>query len=271
MSQGPGKSHREGMTIVDLMKMFPNNEAAQAWFEKNIWGNKPKCPHCGNTNITKTRNQSMPYYCAGLGMCNKRFSVKVGTVMEHSKISYQQWAIATYQFMTNIKGISSMKLHRDLGISQPAAWFVVHRLRDAWKTLAGVDGMEGPVEVDETYIGGLEKNKHADDKGKNKKSIVVGIRDRNTGKVAASSVPEATQARLDHFIDKHVESEDTMVYTDSNPAYNGRNNHESVNHSVGEYVRGKVHTNGIESFWPCWSAGTRVYSINYRPSICTDM
>ena len=255
MSKGPGKSYREGMTITDLIKMFPDEETSRKWFESNIWKGKPKCPHCGNTNVTTTKHPSLPYYCAGLGACHKRFSVKIGTIMEQSHISYQNWAIATYQFMTNVKGISSMKLHRDLGIRQATAWFMVQRLREAWRTLAGVDGMKGPAEVDETYVGGLEKNKHKDKKGTSKKSIVVGIRDRDTGKVAASPVPEATQARLDHFIDKHVESKDTMVYTDSNPAYKNRKNHESVNHSVGEYVRGKVHTNGIESFWALLERG----------------
>lgn len=235
--------------------MFPDNETARKWFESNIWADGIKCPRCGNTNITRTNHESMPYYCAGMGTCHKRFSVKTGTIMEASNITYQNWAIATYQFMTNIKGISSMKLHRDLGITQKSAWFLVQRLREAWQTLAGVDGMSGPVEVDETYIGGLEKNKHADKKHKNKKSVVVGIRDRKTGKVAASPVPETTQARLDHFIDKHVESPDTPVYTDSNPAYKNRRNHESINHSVGEYVRGQVHTNGIESFWALLERG----------------
>ena len=255
MSNGPGKSHLKGMTLIDLFKMFPDNKAAEKWFEKNIWGDKPKCPRCGNTNITHTNHHSMPYYCAGLGACHKRFSVKFGTVMEHSKISYQHWAIATYQFMTNVKGISSMKLHRDLGLPQKTTWFMVQRLREAWQTLAGVDGMKGPVEVDEIYVGGLEKNKHADKKGQSKKAIVVGIRDRDTGKVAASPVPEANSIRLNHFIDQHVESPDTLVYSDGNIVYKDRKNHKSVNHKVGEYVKGQVHTNGIESFWALLERG----------------
>ena len=112
-----------------------------------------------------------------------------------------------------------MKMHRDLDIPQKITWFMVQRLREAWQTLAGVDGMTGPVEVDGTYIGGLEKNKHKDKKGKSKKAIAVGIRDRDTGKVTTSPVPEANSIRLNHFIDKHVESRDTMAYTDSNVVY----------------------------------------------------
>ena len=135
---GPGKSHREGMTITDLIKMFPDEETSRKWFEQNIWKGKPVCPHCGNTNITATKHPSLQYYCAGLGACHKRFSVKIGTVMEQSHISYQKWAIATYQFMTNVKGISSMKLHRDLGIRQATAWFMVQR-GNAWLYLTCVN------------------------------------------------------------------------------------------------------------------------------------
>lgn len=254
-TNGPGRSHREGLTLIELFETFPDDHTAEKWFEANIWPDGICCPRCGNRNITHTNHKTMPYYCAGLGTCHKRFSVKTGTVMEASNIPYQKWAIATYQFATNVKGISSMKLHRDLGITQKSAWFMVHRLREAWRTLAGPDNMAGPVEVDETYVGGLEKNKHADRKGKHSKTVVAGIRDRTTGRVAASPVPEATQARLEHFIGKHIASPDTMVYSDSNPAYNRYRNHESVNHSVGEYVRGKVYTNGIESFWALLQRG----------------
>ena len=250
--QAPGRSHREGISLMDLFKMFPDDATAEKWFESKIWKNGRVCGRCGGHHTCKANHTTMPYWCSE---CRKYFSVKFGTVMERSHISYQQWAIVTYQFMTNVKGISSMKVHRDLGITQKSAWFMVQRLREAWKTLAGVDGMKGPVEVDEKYVGGVESNKHESQKGKTKKAVVAGIRDRDTGKVTATPVPEATQARLVNFIEQHVESKDTTVYTDGNPAYNIIKNHESVNHSVGEYVRGKVHTNGIESFWALLQRG----------------
>ena len=257
--EAPGRSHREGITLVDLFKMFPDNKTAEKWFESNIWRNGRTCGRCGSCNTCEAKHPSMPYWCSD---CRKYFSVKFGTVMEHSKITYQQWAIATYQFMTNVKGISSMKLHRDLGIAQSSAWFMVQRLREAWKDLAGIDGMKGPVEVDEKYVGGSESNKHADKKSKNTqgrstqtKAVVAGIRDRATGKVSASPVPEATQARLTEFITQHVESKETTVYTDSYPGYTGIKNHETVNHKAGEYVRGQAHTNGIESFWALLERG----------------
>ena len=130
---------------------------------------------------------------------------------------------------------------------------MVHRLRESWKTLAGVDKMEGPVEIDEVYLGGLEKNKHADRKrpgsqGGAGKVAVVGIKDRATNMISAQPVPETTKATLEGFVEDYAD--DTVTkYTDENQAYSGLVNHESVKHSVGEYVRGQVHVNGMESFW----------------------
>ena len=146
-----------------------------------------------------------------------------------------------------------MKIHRDLGITQKSAWFLVHRLRESWKTLAGVDSMTGPVEIDEVYLGGLEKNRHADKKqphsqgGKNK-TVVVGIKDRSTNKISAQPVSETTMLRLESFIESKATKE-SVKYTDENPSYSRLSNHESVRHSVGEYVRGQAHVNGMESFW----------------------
>ena len=168
--------------------------------------------------------------------------------MERSHISYQHWAIGTYLVATNLKGVSSMKIHRDLGITQKSAWFMVHRLRESWKSLAGVEKMDGPVEIDEVYLGGLEKNKHKSKKGKKDKTAVVGVKDRSTNKITAKPVPETTKARLEGFIDSKV-NDSAKKHTDENRAYNALSNHESVKHSVGEYVRGQAHVNGMESFW----------------------
>lgn len=239
------------MTLNELFKKFPNNETAEKWFEDNIWGNGRKCGRCNGGNTSPASHPTMPYRCND---CKKYFSVKVGTVMEQSHISYQNWAIVTYQFATNIKGISSMKVHRDLGITQKSAWFLVHRLRESWKTLAGGDKMTGPVEIDEVYLGGLEKNKHKTRKGKSKKTAVVGIKDRKTNTIRATPVPETTSARLGKFVSDNAEA-GAKSYTDENTTYSHLKNHESVKHSVGEYVRGMVHVNGMESFWALMRRG----------------
>ena len=242
MSEAPGKNFRKGITLMELFRKFPDNKTAEQWFESRIWRNGKKCPQCKSPEMSISAHAKMPYRCRS---CKQFFSVKKGTVMEQSKISYQHWAIATYLFATNLKGVSSMKIHRDLGITQKSAWFLVHRLRESWKTLAGVDSMTGPVEIDEVYLGGLEKNKHKEDKHKKEKIAVVGIKDRATNKISAQPVPETTMMRLENFI----ESKDSVKYTDENPSYNRLSNHESVRHSVGEYVRGQAHVNGMESFW----------------------
>ena len=162
MSQhAPGKHFRKEITMTELFKMFPDNETAMKWFEERIWDGHRKCPDCGNDSTVPSKHKTMPYYCY---KCRQFFSVKKGTIMESSKISYQKWAIATYLFAVSLKGVSSMRLHRDLGVTQKTAWFMVHRLRESWKQLAGVDKMEGPVKIDESYVGGKETNMHADKK-----------------------------------------------------------------------------------------------------------
>ena len=158
MSQNaPGKHFRKGIGLIELFEMFPDNHTSVKWFESNIWRNGRVCPRCECADTIESSHPRLPYHCP---MCRRHFSVKVSTVMESSKISYQKWAIVTYQFATNLKGVSSMKMHRDLHVTQKAAWFMAHRLRESWRTLVGVTDMKGPVEIDETHIGGKEGNKH---------------------------------------------------------------------------------------------------------------
>ena len=151
----PGRTHRTGISFVDLFKRFPDEQRAAQWFIDQRWPDGPICPYCGSGRIHTVRNSKpMPFRCRD---CRKHFSVRTGTVMAQSKISLRKWVVAIYLYATSLKGVSSMKLHRDLDITQKSAWFMAHRIREALQA----DGhmLEGPVEVDESYFGGRMKNR----------------------------------------------------------------------------------------------------------------
>ena len=256
-AKGPGKAHRRGVTLVQLARMLPDDAAAAEWFEGIFWGGERCCPKCGSVKTKATRSgKPMPYWCSD---CRKYFSVRTGTVMARSHISLQNWAFAIYLAVTNLKGVSSMKLHRDLGISQKAAWFMLHRIREALADDAR--DFSGPVEVDEAYFGGKCKNmsntrrKELEGTGRGPvgKAAVVAAKDRETKQVAARVIDRTDGATLRGFVDEHA-GDGAKLYTDDASAYGGTGReHETVKHSAREYVRylagEKIHTNGVESFW----------------------
>jgi len=237
------------MSLFDLVRQFPTEESAVAWFEKLIWPTKRCCGHCGGVNTYRTRSgRPLPYRCRD---CQRYFSCKTGTIMAASPLPVRKWIYAVYLEITHPKGMSSMQLHRDIGVCQKTAWFMLQRIRRVFASERSVP-YSGPVEVDEAYIGGRERNKHWRKKlGPNwpdGKTIVVGMKNRPTNEVSARVIPAVNRNELMGFVEHRVLS-DAMVYTDGASVYRNRRNHESVSHSRGEYVRGSVHTNGIESFW----------------------
>ena len=253
--KGPGKSFRKGLSLPALLELFPNNEKAEQWLAEARWPSFPWCPRDGSVNIQHpTSHPQMPYRCRD---CRKFFSVRTLTLMASSNLSYQTWIIALYILATGIKGTSSMKLHRDLGISQKAAWHLAHRIRATWKS--GKAPLSGPVEADETYIGGKEGNKHRHKKlnagrGMVGKTAVVGLKGRETGEVRAEVVKSTATADIQEFVETYME-EGSPLYTDESAAYRNIPNRQVVKHKVGEYVNGQAHTNGMESFWAMLKRG----------------
>ncbi|MCY3725011.1 MAG: IS1595 family transposase [Rhodobacteraceae bacterium] len=248
----PGQSHRKGITLFDLQRMFPTDDGAKMWVANIRWGDKVKCPHCESDNIqTNVTHKTMDYRCRS---CRKWFSVRTGTIMANSRLPIIHWVYAVYIQTSSLKGISSMKLYRELGITQRTAWFLSHRIRKAYQdSLGGLEIFVGPVEADETYMGGLEKNKHNKDKlkkgrGTVGKTAIVGVKDRETKKIKARVVIDTSKLTLQGFINSNVE-EEAEKYTDESRSYQGLSHHSTVNHSAREFVDGMVHTNGIESFW----------------------
>ena len=251
----PGKHHRDGITLVQLCDMFPTEDSARAWFESRLWPEVRFCPNCGSIRTHAASHNNMPYRCTD---CRSYFSIKTGTVMHKSQVPLRKWAIAIYLHLTSLKGVSSMKLHRDIGVSQPTAWYMLQRIRKAWESKEPL--FAGPLEVDETYLGGKERNKHESKKlkagrGTVGKSTIIGAKDRKTNKVKAKVIRGTDAKTMQGFVLASALTGAT-VYTDDHKGYHGLPfEHQAVKPSISEYVRDQAHTNGIEAFWSMLKRG----------------
>ena len=257
---GPGRAHRRGITLRGLFKRFPNDAAAEKFFVKKRWPDGIACCYCGSLNVqVKSAHKTMPYRCRD---CRKWFSVRTGTPMQSSKLGCQTWLIAMYLQSTSLKGVSSMKLHRDLGITQKSAWFLAHRIREMWRRDDSKDDVfSGPIEADEAFIGGkldkMSAKRRKLFKGRGpfaNKVALAGIRDRHSNQVRIEVVGTVTAEVLRAFVERH-RNDHTVLYTDESAAYESLKNHAAVKHHIKEFVRGQIHTNGIESFWSMLKRG----------------
>ena len=266
----------EVKSLSDAIRYFSDEYVCINIVAEMRWPNGPVCPACGSVaerqHFLKTQKR---YQCRD---CGKQYSVKVGTIFEDSAIRLDKWLIAIWLLANCKNGISSYELARDLAITQKSAWFVLHRIREAMSTgsilkLGGKQG-GGPVEVDETFVGGNPQRMHASRRAKlnlgerrTHKTAVMGMLDRETRQVRATVIPNVSREILMGQILDNI-NRGSKVYTDQLMSYQGLKVrdfvHETVTH-IDEYVRGEVHTQGIENFWSLLKRGLKGTYVAVEP------
>ena len=238
------------LSAFQFFEQFPNEQSAIDFLEDERWPDGPICPRCGSDYTRRMKNQNR-HMCNG---CRKPFSVRTGTIFQNSKVPLRKWLYAMYLIQISRKGVSSIQLGKELGITQKTAWFMLHRIRESMDP--GIEKLSGEVEVDEAYVGGAEKNKHAK-KNLHKnwlqgKQIVIGFRERGeNGRIVLRPIPSSQQVLIEDEV-LFVVEEGSTIYSDEGKGFFNLDNwyqHSTVSHGRGEYVREEVTTNSIESVW----------------------
>ncbi len=244
------------ISVFEFFELFPTEADAVRFIEEQVWPDGPVCPHCGSVNSTP-RPKRHGHRCKD---CREDFTVRTGTIFEKSRLSLVKWLYAIYLVQTSRKSVSSLQLSKEIKTTQKTAWFLLHRIRETCKQ--GEWKLANIVEVDETYIGGKERNKHNNKKLKSGrgpvgKQAVIGARERG-GNVKARAISNTDAKTLKGFVHENVEPGST-VFSDDHRGYLGLHgmlyNHAAVKHSAKEYVNGMCHTNGIESVWALLKRG----------------
>lgn len=257
-------------TLQQATRYFADEQVCIDTIAKMRWANGPICPACEGTEHYYLKTQKR-WKCK---KCAKQFSVKVGTIFEDSPISLDKWLVALWMVVNCKNGISSYEVGRALGLTQKSAWFVLHRLRLALQesSLVKLGGQGKTVEVDETFIGGLSRNMHADKRarritahGPKDKAIVVGTLERGK-RIRTAVVPDTKRRTLQGIVREHIEPGTDLV-SDASPSYVGLHKdyeHQVIDHAVA-YVRGNVHTNGLENYWSLLKRGIKGTYVSVEP------
>jgi transposase-like protein len=269
------ENHGFPKSLLQATRYFADPDVCVDFVAAMRWPEGIVCPHCQGKRVSYLSSRRI-WKCMAKE-CHKQFSVKTGTVFEDSPISLDKWLTATWLVVNCKNGISSYEIAKDMQVTQKSAWFMLHRIRLAlkgnkWARTMGQSGK--PVECDETFVGGTVKNMHKDRRlrynqrgGAFGKAVVMGMLDRHDRQVRALVIPEATRKVLEGHILKNLVPVST-VYTDGHTGYEmlsaQRYIHETVNH-MEEYVRGKVHTNGIENFWSLLKRGLKGTYVSVEP------
>lgn len=262
-------------SLPDLIKRFPNDSAARTYLERRKWNGNPVCPHCGCIGAYKL-NDGKTYKCKDK-LCHKKFTVTVGTIMENSNIPLNTWFAAIYIATAHKKGISSVQLAKDLGITQKSAWFMLHRIREMVR-VKRQEKLTGVVEADETYLSGKSKEerkrlgeerlmpgKEYPKKFPKAKGVIFGMIERN-GRIIIKSFADNNGKNIRDAVNGNVEKH-SFLFTDESNLYNRlRSDYKrfSVNHSQEEWTRGDINTNHIENFWSVMKRG--IYGIYHQIS-----